>query len=454
MPIEEEDWSDSDEAAENETSVLLGVPDGSIENPADLFDAAVSRIGGRPAFLPSKEPPFDSSMCKVCNSAMELVVQMWCPFENSPMDRALYVWACARAKCQSKDGSVRAWRGLRFNERYAAKLKQKLARAQERERQKSLAKAAAEERRAPKANPFALGAPQSGANPFGFGDQIFGNPPVKSVPDSASQPEEEEEESDVESDTSDASEESLLTALASTTLEDSSWLSAPSYLPLYLSTTSEYLPPPPKPKLPSGVLVEDGSSPPRGSKGKDEPWTSESYENSLDIDQVFDRFNKRVSYEAQQCVRYELNGSPLPFASGPVFDLLYPSPPAPALPVTKAAFTVVPPARRTYTAESVPACPQCKSPRVFECQLMPNLINILKPNSPESGEPLMKGLTDEERVRMLRDSLKDKDAEVKRGMEWGTCLIFSCGKDCRGGPGAEEAKDVWQEEIVLVQWDT
>lgn len=45
----EEDWSDSDESiSEVETSVLLGVPDGIVEEDNDLKDAAVSRIGGYP----------------------------------------------------------------------------------------------------------------------------------------------------------------------------------------------------------------------------------------------------------------------------------------------------------------------------------------------------------------------------------------------------------------------
>lgn len=49
----DEDWSDSDEEhlSEVETAVLLGVPDGSIANPTDLHDAAVSRIGGHPVRL-------------------------------------------------------------------------------------------------------------------------------------------------------------------------------------------------------------------------------------------------------------------------------------------------------------------------------------------------------------------------------------------------------------------
>ena len=123
MVPQEDDWSDSDqeELLDIETSVLLGVPDGSIDIESDLIDVAVSRIGGLPvrassyvyyssidlsyqAFLPSPEPPFDSSHCKSCHKPMELLVQMWCPFENSPMDRALYIWGCARIGCQGKNG--------------------------------------------------------------------------------------------------------------------------------------------------------------------------------------------------------------------------------------------------------------------------------------------------------------------------------------------------------------
>lgn len=47
------DWSDSDdeEVSGMETSVLLGVPDGPMEEQKDAEDAAVSRIGGYPVRL-------------------------------------------------------------------------------------------------------------------------------------------------------------------------------------------------------------------------------------------------------------------------------------------------------------------------------------------------------------------------------------------------------------------
>jgi pre-rRNA-processing protein TSR4 len=50
-PRVEDDWSDSDDdgsVSEVETSVLLGVPDGDIQDTSDLSDPSVSHIGGLP----------------------------------------------------------------------------------------------------------------------------------------------------------------------------------------------------------------------------------------------------------------------------------------------------------------------------------------------------------------------------------------------------------------------
>ncbi|KAJ7880286.1 programmed cell death protein 2, partial [Mycena olivaceomarginata] len=436
-PVDDDDWSDSDEEAmsEVETSVLLGTPDGAITAAADLADAAVSRIGGHPAFLPSNEPSFSSSQCKTCSRPMELLVQMWCPFENSPMDRALYVWGCAVPECQTKPGCVRAWRGLRYNDAYAAKLEKKLA--------KQKAKAPTENLK-PQPIPFLyVGCPLPNTTPFGLGAQVFGDSTALSP---SIQDDDDQETSDTDSD---ATSEELLTALAATTLEESAWRSAPSYPPLYLSTCSEYLPAQPKPKLPPGVQIVD-SLDDSGKGGKDVSWIAEAYENSLDVDQVFERFTKRVGFEGDQCVRYELEGTPLPYASDSVLESLFPLPPAPPLPVTKAAFTVVPPARRSYDPSSIPSCPVCKSKRVFECQLMPNLINVLRTSG--DAEDTRKKLTDEERRKVVEQELKGGSSVGSRGMEWGTCLIFSCSKDCSLTDDGKDARDSWREETVLIQW--
>ena len=38
-------------------------------------------------------------------------------------------------------------------------------------------------------------------------------------------------------------------------------------------------------------------------KDKDISWAKETYEDSLEVDHVFERFTKRVGYEGEQCVR-------------------------------------------------------------------------------------------------------------------------------------------------------
>jgi pre-rRNA-processing protein TSR4 len=62
--------------------------------------------------------------------------------------------------------------------------------------------------------------------------------------------------------------------------------------------------------------------------------------------------------------------------------------------------------------------------------------------------------TDEERRKQIEKSFRKGEAnkDEKRGMEWGTCLIFSCEKDCCLEDG-KEAQEVWREEVVYIQWD-
>ena len=149
--------------------------------------------------------------------------------------------------------------------------------------------------------------------------------------------------------------------------------------------------------------------------------------------------------------RYDLGGIPLPFAGDDLYKQLFPLLPGKSglETVTKAVLNVQDSSiRRGYDPTSIPSCPHCDSRRVFECQLMPNLINIMGSNA-DGGRGAM---TDEGRKEAMRKLLKG-DAEG-RGMEWGTILVFSCEKDCCLGPGNKEKQDAWSEELVLVHWDT
>lgn len=452
MPPIEDDWSDSDDDAlsDTETSVQLGIPDGPLDSPADHLDVAVSRIGGHPAFLTSNEPPLSSSHCGNCSRPMHLLVQLWCPLENSPNDRALYIWGCTRGACQRKGGSVRAWRGLRFNEKYAAKLEKK--RAREAALAAERAKVAAEEekkRAVPKINPFAL---KSSSGPsLGLGSQIFGgddddDEDEETAPNTTDQARSIDEDTDEESDENDE-EEDLVTAMASSSLESSEWTTSPSYAACYLSTVSEYVPAAAKPKVPKHTQTDDMPEP---GKDKDMSWIAEGYENSMETDHVFDRFTQRAEYQGDQCVRYDISGTPLPFANDAVFDRLFPTPPSDPLPVTKPDFKVVPPLpKRTFSSSTLPPCPHCRGKRVFECQLMPNLINVLKAPDEKASK---KKQNDEERRKEVERVLK-RSGELEDGdMEWGTCMVFSCEQDCSVEAG-QQVKSCWREEFVLVQWD-
>lgn len=144
---------------------------------------------------------------------------------------------------------------------------------------------------------------------FDMSAQIFGR--FQSVPESNGRTSAEiaeedgsEKDEDTQSD-STSSENSLLTALASVTIAESPWRCAPSYPTLYLSTVGEYLPPQAKPKVPKGIQVSELGD--DETKDKDVSWATETYENSLAVDHVFERFTKRVGYEGKQCVRSATN---------------------------------------------------------------------------------------------------------------------------------------------------
>ncbi|KAA1468743.1 hypothetical protein DENSPDRAFT_794886 [Dentipellis sp. KUC8613] len=396
----------------------------------DLADAAVSRIGGLPvglipAFLPLPEPNVDSSYCRQCSGSMELLVQLWCPFEGSAYDRALYIWGCGQRDCQKKDGCVRAWRGLRYNEDYARKLKSKTT-------SKPAPKESAASLNVQKSNPFALGK-QAVAPSSGLGTGIFGGPPSETKGASR-----DDHGADLDSDSD--SESSIVTALASSTLSDSPWRMAPHHPAQYLSTLSEYIPPPKKEKrTPSRIAEQENED--RNT------WSSEKYENSMDTDHVFEKFTSRAALEPEQCVRYDLGGTPLSFASDAVFNRLF------ALEmenqtstmVTKAEFKVNDVARRVFDSKTLPPCPLCHSKRVFECQLMPNLINIFRERTQADEK-----MSDEERRKDVEMLLKGTKG---RGMDWGTAMVFSCEKDCCPGTDGEPGVYGWMEEVVLVQWD-
>ncbi|KAF8327174.1 programmed cell death protein 2 [Cantharellus anzutake] len=456
MPLDEYSDSDESDAHDIRTSVLLGLADGAITSDKDLSKIRVSRIGGKPVFpVGTPAPPLKVSHCDSCSSPMELLVQLWCPFEGSAFDRVLYVWGCARRRCQRKPGSVKAGRALRYNSKYAAKLAAKL-----------------EKRKAE------LATPRSSNNPFsfnqkgGFAPQLFAggfDGPSPLAPEPA-----EDNEGLSSGDPSSASEDEdeddgtgLSRQIAGISLDDNSgdWSLVPSYLPFYLDSVGEYIAPP------SAI----SRSMPKASVGQDNDgqWVTEGYERTKEIDPMFEKFTAIVSEEPQQCLRYELSGIPLPFSSESVYKSLFPpvgsrsSAPREGTVITGSGAILAANAdevagKRVYEPSVIRPCDACGGPRVFECQLMPNLINVVR----AASQPAKKTLSAEERKSELARLLKgpasrvgdETNSDAKEDMEWGTCMVFSCISDCCRRKGAN---DVWSdaengfvEEVVMVQWDT
>ncbi|GAA5991223.1 hypothetical protein JCM10908_006591 [Rhodotorula pacifica] len=149
---------------------------------------------------------------------------------------------------------------------------------------------------------------------------------------------------------------------------------------------------------------------PSSAAGGGGDWAGEGYEvqRVKGVDDVFLRFQERVSREGRQIVRYDYGAAPLPYSSSSAaYKLLHP-------PVATNSDV------GTYAPSRLPPCRYCRSSSTFELQLMPHL-----------------GLGLDERY------------------EWASVWILSCEAECEGGvamEGAEEG-EAWREERVLVEWE-
>ena len=97
--------------------------------------------------------------------------------------------------------------------------------------------------------------------------------------------------------------EDVTTSFAHTALS-SPWSNAPSYRPLYLETETEYLSPAPAASKNLKRLVDEGRGAKNANASNAHEWGHEAYEESRGVDEVFERFAKRVGVRGEQCVRY------------------------------------------------------------------------------------------------------------------------------------------------------
>ncbi len=106
---------------------------------------------------------------------------------------------------------------------------------------------------------------------------------------------------------------------------------------------------------------------------------------SVKSDKAFNKFKKRIAYQPDQILRYDRSGEPLWVSN-----------------------------ECTMKTSDVPSCPHCDGPRVFEFQIMPQLLNDLGNDT----------------------------------VDWGTIAVYTCQKSCSLGP-AYKQEFIWQQDFKL-----
>ncbi|KAI5466843.1 programmed cell death protein 2 [Mariannaea sp. PMI_226] len=390
--------SDSSDGEFEETNVLLGYAS------KDADDDTISRLGGQPEWLDPEAPPSAAyARCKVCKEMMVLILQLngELPERFPEHERRIYVFACRRASCRRKEGSIRALRGVRVWKEVEPKKKDSQEERDQKveEKPKNDGPGLGESLFGAKglggaagANPFA-----SNANPFSPSTNSSSNPFSSGTPSNpfSSQPTKPA-----------AVSETQITSLPKTFAESLNIKPSPatpppaaepwpatipdSYPTLYLADADyETLDPTPA-KVPQNTRLEDADAPEPSVLDR------EAFESTMDA--TFQKFADRLAQNPDQVIRYEFSGTPL----------LYSKTDKAGVAITKGA---------------VPRCSTCGARRVFEVQLTPNAIFELE------GDDL---------------SLD--------GMEWGTIIVFVCEQDC-SPRGTELTKTGYIEEWAGVQWE-
>ncbi|KAJ3356045.1 programmed cell death protein [Allomyces javanicus] len=177
--------------------------------------------------------------------------------------------------------------------------------------------------------------------------------------------------------------------------------------------------------LGDGDLVDGADS----SSGSAKP-TSESYESTTikGFTRTLEKFVERIEDNPGQVVRYRHGGRALHYSDFAVIS----APPA---------------APKAGKPGAVPKCARCGSARVFECQLMSTLLSVL-PVEQYAAKAAGTGPVDE----------KAHPSTWYSGMEFGTVLVYTCGKNCAVGAEASAAAAgpvvEYTQEVCVVQLES
>lgn len=349
-------------------------------------------------------------------------------------ERRLYVFACRRATCRRKAGSVRALRGVRVWKESAETTTTTTAQVDEKKPEGT--KSQPEEKKkqdGPGLGESLFGAKPlgaSGGNPFSSGANPFSsaattttgssNNPFSSS-SSSSNPFSSQPAKPAAAAAAPSEKPAAAAAAATATAATSTNLSKTFAETLAINNTTPPAgpPPPPEPwpekaaqpapyptlfladadyetldptptKMPANVSIADADAPEPSALDR------EAFESTMDA--TFQKFADRMAQNPEQCIRYEFGGVPLLYSkTDAVGELL--------------------------TKRTMPGCANCGGRRTFEVQLTPNAIT----------------------------ELEEDDLSLD-GMEWGTIIVGVCERDCSPRQTAVEEAG-YLEEWAGVQWE-
>ena len=328
--------------------VHLGVCDEPIKSSC-VSNFTDSQLGGTPHWLSDN---LSIPVCKLCGNPTFLVTQLYAPLFGSPYHRVLYLFACVEGRCQNKSEAWCTVRSLRKESKESV----------------SVAKDCRE-------NELVSG------DDWGVDGDDWGGGSGEKILDA------------LEGTTSAAE---ITKSMNHLQVEESSHFDpcvghVDKTSDQYLSSFYLYVMEEPDGDIRNSVSkdyeledIADGEGGGGGGGGK------EKYEKSEVKDREFYKFYKKIKRCPEQCIRYDLGGTPL----------------------------LQPPDL------NIPSCPLCNSPRQFEFQIMPALISILR-------FPRFKG------------------TESSKSLDYRTVLVYTCQRDCVVSCGSEYVVCVPEPDVVI-----
>ncbi|KAI9597264.1 programmed cell death protein 2 [Syncephalis fuscata] len=414
--------------------VYLGYPDIEVEKNDATADAQQTYIGGHPIWLDDTQMPDNQIIkCGGCGNPMYLLVQSYAPLEHRPHERVLYVWGCNRRQCMRKPNSFRALRAVQMNQSYARKLA-----ANKESRKKSTAPLVNSHHSA--TNKTAMQSTSQSSMGFGVSTQSTNTFSLGDLWNTSTEPSlvsnilfsEQNNEADilVEKLNSIALDSLPEIKLKNTKHEWPTKL--PAFKHYWIDIEEEFLEQHSLDKLKEKYAkymelqsMEESIDDNHGHEGTD--WDPEPYEKSWKpkgFDKAFKKFTEIVQENPEQCIRYQWKGNPLLYTQQDETAALLHS--------ALSSSSLVP-----------PPCPVCGAPRIFELQLMPNLLSALA--------------TSTYRQSNRNDQHSDNADPLDMGMEWGTIFVLTCEQDCFSRDSAIEDSAIedgavrFHEELVLLQ---